>query len=855
MHRDRLVEDYVAAGMDRAAAERRAFLEFGSVEQIDEAVMDVRGRWLDDFAKDLRYALRTLRKSPGFAAVAVFSLALGIGANAAIFSLVNAVMLRRLPVSEPERLVQLARLRNGKPAALSYPLFEYFRANVHSLSGAFAMQSSEPAVVVDGVEEFVATDFVSGGYYEVLGIQPALGRLLEPSDDTLAYTSPAAVISDRYWQRRFDRSPLAIGKTLTIRDREFTIIGVTPPTFMSARVGVAPDLTVPLLLTMSDEQRLEPTNNSLGVLGRLRPGATVEQADAEVQVLWAAFQQSQVARAPEKSRAEILAQRAAAVPAADGLNPIRYDTSGPLLVLMGIVGLILILACVNLSGLLLARAASRQREISIRLAIGASRGRLLRQLLTESLLLAAIGGAVGFVGAEWFSEWLFELIAAGRPVVLSVSPDWRVLAFTAAVCVGACVIAGLAPALHAVSANLNPVLKTVRAAGHGGLGRWLVVVQVAISMVLVVGAALFVGTLIKLLRVDRGFDASGVVVVSVRSSQPYPAARSVAVQRAVVEGLEGLPGVKSVSAVATLPISGGLWDRTISVEGYRFRPDESEHVGFNIIAPRYFATIGTLVVSGREFSDRDTAAAPRVAIVNESFANYFFGGASALGRRVTSLDITYEIVGVVRDAKYQTLRSPVLKTMYIAWTQRDGEQPSSYKYLVRAEAGAGGSVLPIIDRAIRSADPGLHVRTAMTYEAIVTWSLATERTMATLGGLFGALALIIAAMGIFGLLAFQVARRTNELGVRMALGASRPALIRLVLRDVGWMLSVGIIIGALAARTTTGLVSSMLFGLMPSDPQVFAVSAATLTIAAILAGWLPARRASCVDPLVALRHE
>jgi putative ABC transport system permease protein len=450
---------------------------------------------------------------------------------------------------------------------------------------------------------------------------------------------------------------------------------------------------------------------------------------------------------------------------------------------------------------------------------------------------------------------LFSLVSSGRPVFFSVSPDWRVFAFTAAISVAACGLAGLAPALHAVRTNLNPVLKVVRAHGPARLGKLLVAAQVAISMVLVVAATLFVGTLITLQRVERGFDSNGMLVVNVRSSQPFPAARSMTVQRDLVEQLRTLPGVQSASAVATLPLSGGLWARQITVEGYTFRPDESDHAGFNVIAPEYFATIGTPVLDGREFSDGDAAGAPYVAIVNESFARFFFGSSPALGRRVTSLDITYEIVGVVRDAKYQTLRSPVLRTMYIPWSQREGEQPSSYKYLVRAGTGSGSSLIPLMERIVRRVDPALHLRTAATYDTLIATSIANERTMATLGGLFGVLGLIIAAVGIFGVLAFQVARRTNELGLRMALGASRTALVRLVLRDITWMLIVGITIGALGARVTTGLTSAMLFGLTPTDPRVFAVSALTLVIAALLAGWLPARRASRVDPLVALRHE
>jgi predicted permease len=859
-HRDRLIEDYVAAGMDRKEAERRAILEFGNAAQIEEACRDVRGRRLDDLAQDLRYALRMLRRDPGFSAAAVLSLALGIGANAAIFSLINAVMLRTLPVSEPDRLVRITRLstsgpEEGRPRPVSYPLFEYFRDNVKSISSAFAQGTFDQAIVVDGEDEFVTADLVSGAYYLVLGIEPAAGRLLGPGDDVLSPSSPAAVISDRYWQRRFGRSPSAIGKAFTVRDRTFTIVGATPPSYEGATPGRAPDVMLPLLMMMSDVQRHEIGFNWLNPLARLKPGATVEQTNAEVQGLFSAFLQSQAARASEKERAGILRQRAAALPAADGFNPIRDDIAQPLLIVMGIVGLILMLACVNLSGLLLARAAARQREISIRLAIGAGRGRLVRQFLTESLVLASLGGGVGLAMAGWFSARLFALFVNGREVVLSVAPDWRVLAFTGAVSLLACCLAGLAPALQAVRVNVNPALKEVRPHGHRRLGKAFVVAQLAISMVLLVGATLFVGTLVKLYAVDRGFDSDGLLVVSVRTSRPYSAARAKAVQNALLDRLRTVPGVRSASAAQVLPVGGALVDRGVQVEGYTFRPDESETVGFNVIAPEYFATLGTPLLSGREFSDRDTDTAPKVAIVNERFARYFFGNESPLGQRVTSANVTYEIVGVVRDAKYQTLRDGIINTMYIPWMQREGQQPSSYSYLVRAVTGDPMRLVPGLERLVREADPALRVRTARTYATIVDQSITTERIMATLGGFFGVLALIVAALGMFGVLAFQVARRTNELGVRMALGASRRTMMGLVLRDVAVMVVAGVSIGAGVALMLTGLARKIVFGLTPTDPGVFVVAASVLALAAVLAGWLPARRASRVDPLVALRHE
>jgi predicted permease len=855
-HRDRLIDDFVAGGMDRKDAERRAFLEFGNPVQIEEVVHDVRGRWLSDLGQDLRYALRMLRRSPAFASAAILSLALGIGANVAIFSLINAVMLRTLPVQDPARVVQITRLTEaGAPGSVSYPIFEYFRDTLTSVSGVFAQGTSDVSIILGGEEDLVRADLVSGSYFSVLGLEPAAGRLLTPADDVLSPETPAAVISDRYWQRRFGRSRSAIGTSLAIRDRVFTIVGVTPEFYQSARTGSAPDLLLPLLMNLTETQRREPTNNWLSMLGRLKPGATLQQADAEVKVAWSTFLKSQAAAVPEKERAGVLRQRASAFPAADGINPLRYDFSQSLLILMGTVALVLLLACVNLSGLLLARAASRQREVSIRLAIGAGRGRLLRQFMTESLMLAVIGGAVGLLAAEWFSARLVTLFANGSPVVLSIAPDWRVLAFTAAVSLAACVVAGLAPALHAMRAQVNPALKEVRAVSHGRLSKTLVVAQLAISMILIVGAALFLGTLVKLYSVDRGFDSDGVLVLNVRSTLPYAPARGQAVQGALVGALKRMPGVRSAAAAQVLPVSGGLWNRTVRVEGYTFRPQESDVVGFNVISPGYFTTLATPLLSGREFDERDSASAPKAAVVNESFARRFFGDVQPLGRHVTSVDVVYEIVGIVRDAKYQNLRAPILETMYIPWTQRDGDPPSRYSYLVRVASGDPMTLVPAVERVVREVDPWLRVRSTITYATQIDRSMVRERILATLGGLFGALALVVAAVGMFGVLAFQVTRRTNEFGVRLALGATPRRITGLVVRDVALMLVLGVAIGSAAALTVTGFARRILFGLTPTDPGVFAAAALVLAAVGMLAGWLPARRAAHVDPLVSLRHE
>ena len=859
-HRDRLIEDSMAAGLTRAEAERRALLDFGGVAQIEEAVRDVHGRWLEDLAKDLRYAFRTLRRNPGFSLVAVLLLALAIGANGAIFSLINAVTLRTLPVKEPGRLVQIARLlSDGQPVGVSHPMFEYFRDHARSLTGASAHWSTDLAIAIDGDEEFVTADLVTGAYFVALGLDPIAGRLLTPADDDPASAASAAVIGERYWERRFGRSPAAIGKVVSIRDRAFTIVGVTPASFQSLQPGRVADITIPraglIEGLVSEKTRLDPTAYWLSLIARLKPGVTVAQADAEAQVLWRAFLRPVAAAAPETERAEILGARAGVLQAADGVNSLRYDHRRSLLILMGIVTLVLLLVCVNLSGLLLARAAARQREVSVRLAIGAGRGRLVRQFLTESLLLAAMGGALGLAVATWFSARLLTLVANGGALALGVAPDWRVLAFTAAVSLVACLVSGLAPAAQAVRVRANPALKEVRAHGARHLGYALVVAQLAISMVLIVGAALFVGTLVRLHAVDRGFESNGVLIVTLRSGRPYADARSEAVKQALIERLRAVPGIAAASAARVLPVSGNLWTKEIRVEGHVFRSGEADSAGFNVIGSAYFATLGTPVVSGREFDDRDREQSPRVAIVNERFARDFFGAGPALGRRVTAAGATWQIAGVVRDAKYRSLRDPVMKTMYVPWTQRPGDQPTDYAFLARAAAGDPRRFAPVVERLVRDVDPALHVRATDSYATLVDRSLVTERILATLGGAFGLLALIVAGLGVFGVLAFGVARRTSELGVRMALGATPWAMTRLVLRQVAWIVLPGIAIGTGGALLVTGLARSILFGLTPTEPRLFLVAALVLAMAAALAGWIPARRAARVDPLTALRHE
>jgi putative ABC transport system permease protein len=506
---------------------------------------------------------------------------------------------------------------------------------------------------------------------------------------------------------------------------------------------------------------------------------------------------------------------------------------------------------------LIARGEARQREVSVRLAIGAGRGRLVRQFMTESLVLALVGGAVGLAMAGWLSARLLHLFAGGRDVALSLSPDWRVLTFTALVSLATCIAAGLAPALRAVRVSVNPGLKQVRAHGRGRLGRALVVAQLAVSMVLLVGATLFIGTLANLHAIDRGVESDDVLVVNLRNSR-FPRERAVAIQQDVLDRLRLLPGVRSATAAQALPAGGALSERIVQIEGAAPSANGLT-VGVNAIAPGYFATLGTPVLSGRDFTDRDIRTLPKVAIVDESVARYLFGERSALGRHVTSLGVTYEIVGVVRDTKYyQRLREATRRTMtmYVAWTQREeADQPASYAYLVRTGEGTPLRLVPAVLPLVRAADPQLRVLSTVLYEELIDRSISTERVLATLGGLFGTLGLLIAAVGMFGVLAFQVARRTNELGVRMVLGANRWSMMGLVLRDIVAMLIPGLAIGAGLSLMATGLARGLLFGLAPDDPAALVMAASILTSAALIAGWLPACRASRVELTRALPQD
>lgn len=867
-HLDRAAQSYVALGMDPQEARRRALLEFGGATQIQEDLRDVhRSRWLADLRQDLAYAARTLRGSPGFLASAVLTLGLGIGANTAIFSLIDAVMLRPMPaVPRPAELVQLVRQHDGcEDCLVSYPLFEYFRDRLSSFSGTFAVLDIKHEITIDGVDDMVNGDEVSGGFYRAMGLAPAAGRLLGPQDD--AAPTPVAVISYDYWRRRFGLDPAAVGKSFTYATTTLTIVGVEPEGFEGIEPWRTREFTVPL--SMSEQlggadswwrREWNAKANFLEVMARRKPGVSMEQANAEVAAVFGAWRADKAATIAQPfDRNKFLKERAAALPGLSGLNGLRVDFLKPLSILMGIVALVLLLACANLSGLLLARAASRQREISVRRALGAGNGRLARQFLAESLLLAMCGALVGFVVAQWFSRALITMMANGDDLALKASPDWRIFAFTGAVSLLACVFAGVAPGLSASRVSVNPSLKEVRAGGgNRRLGRVLVVSQLAISMTLLVGAGLFIRTLVKLYSVDTGVRTGGVFVFGVTAKHHYPPARSVEIQTAIVDRLRSLPGVTFASAANMLPLAGGVRTQRIEVEGYTFRPGEDDSVAFNPIAAKYFAVTGTPLLLGRDFNERDAAGSTPACIVNESFVRAFFGGQPPLGRHVTSNNVVYEIAGVAKDAKFE-LRKGAPSIMYVPWLQQgdmgvaNRTQPMGYSYLARVANGDPMRLAPLVERAMPEIDSVMRLRFPKTLEYYVNRTTLNERMMATLGGFFGLLALIVACLGIFGILAFQVSRRTNEIGVRVALGATRGSIVALVLREVAMLLLPGCAVGAIAAACLTRFASSFLFGVTATDPTAFAVAACALASATLAAGFLPALRAARVEPMAALR--
>jgi predicted permease len=883
-HLDMQIEDNLRQGMSPDDARYHALRKFGGVEQIKESYRDRRSLSLvDSTLQDLRYGLRMLRRNPGFAIVAVLSLALGIGANTAIFSLIDAILLKSLPVKNPEQLVFLER-SGGAPSGpkrstnLSYAFFEQLRVQHEALAGVCtSFGGPRINVEVNGEAEVADGQRVSGNFFAVLGVNALLGRTITEEDDKVPGAHPVVVISYNYWQRRFAGDPAIIGKSLALNDYPFTIIGVTPPDFFGVTVGESTDLWTPTMMYAQlrpGESIEEYFNRPLSlVLARLKPEVTEQQARAMLTVF---LQQSLMAASgselsPENQQS-LRQQSIVLVPASQGLSSLRAQFSEPLHILMVVVGLILLIACANVANLLLARATARRKEIAVRLALGAGRLRLIRQLLTESMLLAVAGGALGLLFARWSSSFLLALVGSGRnPVFLNLTLDARVLGFTVATSLLAGILFGLAPAWRATRVDLTPPLKdSAQSAGSGarlGLGKALVVTQVALSLFLLISAGLFVRSLGKLKSLDAGFKRENVLLVSTDPRLSWYQGRQIGdLYQRILERIKAIPGVRSASRSRDGLLSGNvnLSIGNIYVQGRPAGSHENTRIGAasNLtriceVGPGYFETVGMTILRGRGFNAQDNEKSRQaVAVVNETFARRYFDSEDPVGQRFghgADRSGQIEIIGLVKDAKYDTLREQAQPTYYVSNLQFTGDwRDTTFQIRTAAEPT---HIITAVRQAVREVDPNLPLYNIKTLATQIDETLVQERLIGNVSSFFGLLSLLLAAIGLYGIMAYAVNQLTHEIGIRMALGAQRDEVLRMVLRQGMKLVLIGVVLGLAVSFATTRIIASQLFAVTPTDPITFVGAPLLLLIVALLACLVPAQRATRVDPLVALRYE
>lgn len=879
-HLELLTRDYIDRGLSPRDAQAAARRTFGGVDQMKEICRDQRGLpAIEMFLQDLRYAARMLRRDPAFATVTIVSLAIGIGASTAAFSVFNAVMLRPLPVPHPDRLVLLQPLRRGERFLVFNPIYEEIRARQTTLSGLFAANDTRFLKVTFDDEPaplYLHGSLVSGSYFAVLGLTPEMGRFLTEQDDPLAGASSddrcAAVISYRLWVRRFRQSPAAIGRTLRVGDRTCAIVGIAPATFESHQVGFPSDVWLPIR-PLTDPKLLASRGMAFfsGVMGRLASGVQIEQAETELTTLYQQAQAAEpqppaAARQPQTTPADFTIRL---VPAAQGFDAVRRQFGTPLVIILAVVGVVLLIASLNVANLLLARGAARLPELATRAALGAGRGRLVRQLATEALLLAVLGGLVG-VGLAWMTiPILASQISLGyTTVVIDAHPDARVLGLAVVLTVTTALVAGVLPALRLCAATLQSGLasgsRTSIASGQR-LRRALVTAQLALSLVLVSAAGLLLRTIVHLAGVDPGFTPAHVVMLNVRDEAPRPsfggvddAARKA--QRAeryhvLEERLNAVPGVRAAS-VSWLGLFSmqDLWLPLIDPD----RSDDRPMARVDYVSACYFDTIGMQVVRGRGFGNGDREGAPRVAVVNETLARARFGAGDPLGRRI-ALDYQGEqqrpftVVGVVRDSKYNDLRDSRRNPMI--WIPIAQAPFPISSISLRTVPGAEASVARRAEEVLRATDPDIMVRSTTTLSAQIAGKTSRERLLLGLSSGFAILAVLLAAVGLYGTLAYMVNRRTREIGVRLAFGARRDAVLRMILGDALRLAAVALVVGVPLSLAVGYSLRAFLFGVAPSDPAALAGACLVLTMATLVAAYLPARRAAAVDPMVALRCE
>jgi putative ABC transport system permease protein len=870
------INDNLRSGMSLDEARRQAMIKLGGLEQVKEEYRDTWGvRVISELAQDLRYGLRQLRHNPGFTAVAIITLALGIGANTAIFSVVNAVMLRMLPVQKPEQLVQIrfrAPRSSDLRATYTNPLWEQIRDHQEALAEVFAWSPQTFDLADGGEAQDVHGMYTSGSYFSALGVQPATGRLIAPQDDRRG-CSGVVVLGYEFWQRRYAGAESAVGSLLRLNGHRFPIIGVAAPGFFGTDVGEKFDVALPIcaeaVIRGKDSFLDHRSAWWLLAMGRLAARVNSQQATARLNARAAQIFDAAV---PPNWRPEdqqtFRMSTFQTVPAATGLtgfSGLRAQYEKPLEILMVVVGFVLLIVCANIASLMIARASAREREFGIRLSLGASRRRVTRQVLTESLLLSVAGALLGLLFAQWGSALLVRLVSKPTSrIYLDLSLDGHVLGFTAGIVILTALLFGLLPALRATRVSLTSAMKGAETQPGENRspfrsGRWVVAGQIALSLVLLVGTGLFIRTYRNLMTFSPGFDRSNVLLLSldVHNAGIPEGARGPFYGR-VLDRLKSLPGVVSASQSWSTPISGQEWNQEIRTGGGQPPSGEMPLVWFNWVTPEYFATLRTTLLAGRNFDTRDTATSPRVAIVNETLARRFFAGQNPLGKYFQMLDFDtastgqIQIVGVVKDSKYLSLREADIPFAYVPPAQAPFI-PDYSSFEIRTVVRPT-TMIPLVRRAIARENKAASIRFG-TLEQQVDNSLIQERLLSTLSGFFGGLALLLTAIGLYGVMAYLVTQRTHEIGIRMALGAEKADVLRMVVGQGFKLTLIGVIIGIAGAFALTQFLSSLLYGVKPTDPLTFITVSLILITVALAACYIPARRAAKVDPTVALRYE
>ena len=871
------IDENLRAGMSPGEARRQALIKLGGVEQTKEIYRERRGLpVLEVLLHDIQYALRTLRKNPGFTAVAVLTLALGIGANSAIFQMLDALTMGSLPVRNPQEIaeVKIADKHGARGsvqfwnAQASYPLWDEIRRRQQAFSGIFAWSPGQYNLSPSGEARWASGLEVSSSFFSTLGIQPALGRVFVDTDDQPGCSAPSVVLSYAFWQSEYTGDLSAIGKKLTLERHLYEVIGVAPANFTGLEVGKKFDVAIPLCAESLGSAEDNRSNSSaewwLVVMGRLKPGWTIEKASEHLATISSgAFESSLRPDYAKASIPQYLKFKLTATPAGGGLSLLRESYASSLWLLLAITGVVLLIVCTNLANLMLARASARERELTVRTALGASRTRLVCQLLTEGVLLAGAGAALGVWVATILSKLLLRFLATeSSPVFLPLRLDWRTIAFASSVAAGACILFSLAPALRGTRVSPSAALKS---SGRGAtssparftLRRLLVVSQIAFSLMLLFGALLFTRSFLNLTTNDTGLHWQGVLIsyldlsrlnLSVERRQPF--------KSDLVRNFEQIPGVESVAETNIVPLSDSGWSNAVWMDSSdSFHQTECSFIS---VSPGFFKTLGIGMLAGRNFLPSDSPASPNVAIVNESFVRQVLRGANLLGLRFwreatpRNPQMRFEIVGVVKDSKYRNVHGALTPIIYLPQSQ--DPHPTTFAQVLIRSTLPPAATLAAVKSTVTRTSPDI-VATYQVFDTMVRDSLMRDRLMAWLSSFFGLLAILLAAVGLYGVIAYVVAQRTNEVGIRMALGASGSEILKMFLGETAGLLAIGCLAGGAMSLAAGRAAASLLYGLKPYDPLTFVLAATLLAGVAISASFIPARRAAHVDPIVALRYE